>query len=113
MAASEARMKWVAVLTAGLLGAAAPAAAESLLDSLGRSAGLVAPEPDMLDFVKASRPQGTPTPLPAFASPPEPKSKVKSADELNAMDSHLERAAARARGDAPAVKVAKKKTPRP
>ena len=95
-----------AALTAGLLSAAAPAAADSLLDTLARSAGLVAPEPDMPDFVKASRPQGTPTPLPAFAPPPEPRSKVKSAAELNAMDSHLESAAARARAGAPAARAA-------
>ncbi len=81
-----------AVLTAGLLATAPAAAADSLLDSLGRSAGLVAPDPDMPDFVKASRPQGTSTPLPAFAPPPEPKSKVKSAAELNALDADLERA---------------------
>lgn len=87
-------MKWFrAALAAGLLGLAPAVAQDSLLDSLGRSSGLIAPEPDMPDFVKASRPKGTPTPLPAFAAPPEPKSKVKSAAELKAMDADLERAA--------------------
>ena len=98
-----------ALLTAGLLGVAPAAADESLLDSLGRSAGLVAPDPDMPDFVKASRPQGSPTPLPAFAPPPEPKSKVKSAAELNAMDVDLERAA---RGERPAAPHRKSKVPK-
>lgn len=83
-----------------LLLAASPAtAAASLLDDLGRSAGLVAPTPDMPDFVKASRPATPPPPLPAFAAPPEPRSKVKSAQELKAMDADLEGAGARARGD--------------
>ena len=58
---------------------------------LGRT-GLIAPDPDMPDFVKASRPQGTPTPVSVFAPPPEPKSKVKSAAELKAMDANLARA---------------------
>jgi hypothetical protein len=80
--------------------AAWPAMAdESLLDSLGRSAGLTPPTPDVPDFVRASRPATTPAPLPAFAPPPEPKSKVKSAAELKAMDADLEGAGARARGE--------------
>ena len=54
----------------------------------------------MPDFVKASRPARPPTSLPAFATPPEPRSKVKSAEELKAMDSDLEGAGARARGEA-------------
>lgn len=95
-----------ALVTAGLLSAATAGvlnarAEDSILDSLGRSAGLVAPDPDMPDFVKASRPKGDPAPLPAFAAPPEPKSKVKSAAELKAMDADLAKASARATGVAP------------
>jgi len=87
-----------------LLAASAAAADETVMDSLGRSAGLVAPTPEMPDFVKASRPAAAPTALPAFAPPPEPKSKVKTAEELKAMDSDLEGAGARARGETRKVK---------
>ncbi len=94
---------WISL---GLVLAAWPAAAdESLLDSLGRSTGLVAPTPDMPDFVKATRPAKVPMTLPAFAPPPEPKSKVKSATELKAMDSDLEGAGARARGETRNAKI--------
>ena len=81
------------------------------MDSLGRSTGLVAPTPDMPDFVKASRPATPPNPLPAFAPPPEPGSKVKTAEELKAMDSDLEGAGARARGEARKPKL--KPNPKP
>ena len=98
---------WAAVFW-GVTGAAAD---ESVFDQIGRSAGLVAPDPDMPDFVKASRPKGTPTPLPAFADPLEPRSKVKSAEELKALDADLTRASTRAGGAGAAPRP--KKTPKP
>jgi hypothetical protein len=104
-------MKWVwAALAGSILGAASPAAAQSLLDSLGRSSGLVAPDPDMPDFVKASRPKATPTPMSVFAPPPEPKSKVKSPAELKAMDADLARAARGAEPTAPLRKAKQHKS---
>jgi hypothetical protein len=98
----------------GLLLAAGPAAAdESLLDSLGRSTGMVAPTPDMPDFVKASRPAKPPTWIPVFATPPEPTSKVKSAAELKAMDSDLEGAGAQANGTKGKVAAKTRAKPKP
>ncbi len=73
--------------------AAAPAwAGDSLLDSLGKATGLIAPPADPPDFVKASRPTVEPTELPVFGAPQEPRSKVKSPAELKTMDADLERA---------------------
>jgi hypothetical protein len=73
--------------------AAAPALAdESLLDSLARAGGLIAPTPDPPDFVKASRSKTEPAEIPVFAAPPEPPSKVKSPAGLKAMDADLAQA---------------------
>jgi hypothetical protein len=72
--------------------AGAAMAQDSLLDSLGKATGMVSPPADPPDFVKASRPKETPAEIPAFATPEEPRSKVKSAAELKAMDADLERA---------------------
>jgi hypothetical protein len=83
------------IVLAGL--AMAPARADSLFESLGKATGLVAPTPDPPDFVKASRPASEPEAIPAFASPQEPHSKVKSAAELKAMDTDLENASSRQR----------------
>ena len=101
----------VFLLTAGLF--APPAAADdSLLESFGKAAGLISPEPNPPDFVKATRPKAEPTSIPAFAAPAEPRSKVKTPAELRAMDADLERAARRQEGaggadDADAAKGAK------
>jgi hypothetical protein len=71
----------------------APAVAEdSFLDTLGKAAGLVSPPADPPDFVKASRPREDPQEIPAFATPEEPRSRVKTSAELKAMDADLERA---------------------
>ena len=88
---------------------AAPAfAQDTLFDTLGKAAGLVSPPADPPDFVKASRPVKAPESIPAFATPDEPRSKVKSAAELKAMDAELESASRRQRGagasDKPAAK---------
>jgi hypothetical protein len=65
---------------------------DSFFDSLAKSTGLMATPPDPPDFIKASRPKTEPTSMPVFAAPDEPRSKVKSASELKAMDADLERA---------------------
>jgi hypothetical protein len=79
--------------------AAAPAIADdSLLDSLGKAAGLIAPPTDPPDFVRDSRPRGEPDPIPVFAPPAEPRSKVKTPAELKAMDADLEGASRRGEG---------------
>jgi hypothetical protein len=86
------------IVVAALLGALAafPSRAqdasppESPLRSLLKGAGLatdVAPPPD---FVVQSRPAQAPAAIPAFAIPPEPPGKVKTAKELEAMDGDLE-----------------------
>ena len=78
---------------------AAPALAdESMFDSLGRAAGLISPEPNPPDFVKQSRSTTPSEPVSIFAAPQEPHSKIKTADELKAMDSALQRAGDRATG---------------
>ena len=79
-------------LVAALAMAAPSARADGLLEGLGRATGLIAPPPDPPDFVKASRPAGEPAEIPVFAAPQEPRSTVKSASELSAMDADLERA---------------------
>jgi len=80
----------------------APAfAQDSLFDTIGRAAGLVSPPPDPPDFVKATRPVKEPDTIPAFATPQEPSSKVKSAAELKAMDADLQSASRRQRGPKP------------
>jgi hypothetical protein len=90
---------------------AAPAFAdESLFESFGKAAGLVSPTPNPPDFVKASRPVKEPDAIPAFAPPQEPRSKVKTAAELKAMDADLERASRGQRGAKPAADVAKAKS---
>ncbi len=72
---------------------AAPASAdESLFDTLGKAAGLVPPAANPPDFVRSSRPDKEPETLPVFSTPEEPRSRVKSAAELKAMDADLERA---------------------
>ena len=82
---------------------AAPALAQdSLFDTLGKAAGLVSPSADPPDFVKATRPVKSEE-IPAFATPQEPRSRVKSAAELKAMDADLARASRRQRGDRPAT----------
>jgi hypothetical protein len=84
---------------------AAPAfAQDSLFDTLGKAAGLISPPPDPPDFVKATRPVKPAEEIPAFATPQEPRSKVKTPAELKAMDADLERASRRQRGDKPAPK---------
>lgn len=101
----------VLLLTAGLV--ASPAAADdSLIDSFGKAAGLISPQPDPPDFVKATRPATEPASIPAFAPPAEPRSKVKTPAELRAMDADLERAGRRLDGaagpeDAEAAKTGK------
>ena len=82
----------VATLLAAL--AAVPARAQeaspdSPLRSLMKGAGLatdVAPPPD---FVQQSRPPQEPESIPAFTTPPEPPGKIKTAKELEEMDSDL------------------------
>jgi hypothetical protein len=75
---------------------AAPALAEeSLLDSLGRAAGVIAPTPEPPDFVKASRSAKPQEEIPAFAEPDEPRSHVKTPAELKAMDADLDHASRR------------------
>ena len=81
------------VLALALAVAAAPSWAEdSFFESLAKKTGLAMTPPDPPDFVKASRPTTEPTSVPVFAAPDEPRSKVKSAAELKAMDADLERA---------------------
>ncbi len=72
---------------------AAPARADGFFDDLGKAAGLVAPPSDPPDFVKDSRPSGETKPIPVFAAPDEPSSRVKTPAELKAMDAGLESAA--------------------
>ena len=94
--------------------AAGPAFAEdSFLDSVGKAAGLIAPTPDPPDFVKASRPKETPDEIPAFAAPPEPRSRVKTPAELKAMDEDLTRASRRQAGAAAGPAKRPRKTPAP
>ena len=86
---------------------AAPAfAQDTLFDTLGKAAGLVSPPTDPPAFVKDSRPVKPADEIPAFATPDEPRSKVKSTAELKAMDAELESAGRRQRGggDKPAAK---------
>jgi hypothetical protein len=101
-------------------------AEDSLLRSLAKSAGLATdPEPPP-DFVLSTRPAVAPARLPVFGTPVEPPSKVKSKDDLKAMDSDLDNAgkkhdsiraafppAAKAVAEAEAARKAKsrKKTP--
>jgi hypothetical protein len=70
---------------------------DSMLDALGKAAGVVAPPVDPPDFVKASRPSEEPSAIPVFSTPEEPRSKVKSPADLKAMDADLERASRRQR----------------
>ena len=72
--------------------AVTPAAAESPLDSLAKSIGLMATPAEPPDFVKATRPAEQPAAIPVFSQPEEPRSTVKSRAELKAMDADLERA---------------------
>ncbi len=81
----------------------APAAAladETLLDTLGKATGLIAPPTNPPDFVKQSRPAEAPGEIPVFSKPEEPSSKVKTAAELKAMDADLEGAAGAGKPDA-------------
>jgi hypothetical protein len=79
--------------------AAPPAWADgSLLEGSGKATGLIAPPADPPDFVKASRPKAEPSAIPVFATPQEPRSKVKSPAELKAMDADLEHASRRVGG---------------
>ena len=90
--------------------AASPARADGFFDSFGKATGLVAPPSDPPDFVKDSRPNAETPPIPVFAPPEEPSSKVKTPAELKAMDAGLERAARdqnsprRRRADAPKIR---------
>jgi hypothetical protein len=107
-----AHTRWIAgIFVIAVAGAPAASAEDSLLDGLGKAAGLVAPPVDPPDFVKATRPQGEPTAIPVFAAPSEPTSKVKSPTELKAMDADLERAAGPSRGVARPAKRVKRKIP--
>jgi hypothetical protein len=104
----------VAATTLALALVAGTARAEdSFFDSLAKSAGLMATPPDPPDFIKSSRPKTEPTSIPVFAAPDEPRSKVKSAAELKAMDADLERSSHEQdaiRPKAPALRSSKKKT---
>ncbi len=77
--------------------AATPAAAESLLDSLAKSTGLMARPADPPDFVKTSRPSEEPAAIPVFSAPDEPRSTVKTPAQLKAMDADLEGAGQKTR----------------
>ena len=79
-------------LAVAALAANGARAQDSFLDTLAKSAGLVAPATDPPDFVKSSRKDAPGEAIPVFAPPPEPHSKVKTAAELKAMDADLQRA---------------------
>lgn len=75
------------------LAASVACAQSSWVDEVAKAMGLVAPPVDPPDFVKASRRGAPRAAVPVFAPPPEPRSKVKSVDEVKSMEDELERAA--------------------
>jgi hypothetical protein len=85
------------IVVATLLGAlaASPSRAqdapqpESPLRSLMRGAGLATDVDPPPDFVVQSRPAQQPASIPVFATPAEPPGTIKTAKELDAMDSDL------------------------
>ena len=108
---SQAGFAALACLTLLTLLAAPAFAQDSLFDTLGKAAGLVSPTPDPPDFVKSTRPVKPPDEIPAFATPEEPRSRVKSAAELKTMDADLESASRRQRGPRPVDKPKPRRSP--
>ena len=115
-----------------LAGSNGPARAQdaqaSPLRAIAKGAGLAIDPAPPPAFVMATRPAGEPAPIPVFATPEEPPSKIKSAADLKAMDADLERAGKRhdairaafppsakamAEAEAAAAKKAKKKRDKP
>jgi len=62
---------------------------DSPLRSLLKGAGVVIDPDEPPDFVVRSRPAQPPASIPAFATPDEPPGKVKTAKELEQLDSDL------------------------
>ncbi len=85
------------ILVAALLAALAASDAraqdattpDSPLRALLKGAGIVTDVDPPPDFVVQSRPARPPAPIPAFTKPDEPPGKVKTAKELEEMDSDL------------------------
>ncbi|MGO4871411.1 MAG: hypothetical protein ACLPGW_12500 [Roseiarcus sp.] len=68
---------------------------DSPLRSLMKGAGLATDVDPPPDFVQQSRPAQEPASIPAFTAPAEPPGAVKTAKELEAVDSDLEAVAKR------------------
>ena len=91
------------IVVATLLGAlaASPSRAQdaaqpdSPFRSLMKGAGLATDVDPPPDFVVQSRPAQQPASIPAFTTPAEPPGKIKTAKEVEAMDSDLEAVAMR------------------
>ena len=71
-------------------GAAPAQEQDSVFRSLAKSTGLATDVDTPPDFILKSRPAVDPPPMSVFATPDEPRSAVKSPDDLKKMDAELE-----------------------